>query len=220
VVIGAGAAGLVTSYIAAAVKAKVTLVEKHKMGGDCLNTGCVPSKALIRSAKLLSQMANSRHYGISSAKAEFNFAEAMERVQRVIQNIAPHDSVERYTELGVEVREGTAKIVSPWEVDITDGNGQTQRLSTRSIVIASWRAAFRATDSRLERSRLPDFRQRVESARTAQAPGGSRRWADWLRTGANLRPPRQPGDTSRNGAASVAARRPRGLRTGQAALYR
>jgi pyruvate/2-oxoglutarate dehydrogenase complex dihydrolipoamide dehydrogenase (E3) component/uncharacterized membrane protein YdjX (TVP38/TMEM64 family) len=142
VVIGAGAAGLVTSYIAAAVKAKVTLVEKHKMGGDCLNTGCVPSKALIRSAKLLSQMANSRHYGISSAQAEFNFAEAMERVQRVIQDIAPHDSVERYTDLGVEVLEATAKIVSPWEVEITDNNGQTQRLTTRSIVIAAGARPF------------------------------------------------------------------------------
>ncbi|MDD2744740.1 MAG: FAD-dependent oxidoreductase, partial [Rhodocyclaceae bacterium] len=142
VVIGAGAAGLVTSYIAAAVKAKVTLVEKHKMGGDCLNTGCVPSKALIRSAKLLSQMAHSQHYGIHSAKAEFNFAEAMERVQRVIQDIAPHDSVERYTDLGVEVLEATAKIVSPWEVDITDHNGQTQRLSTRSIVIATGARPF------------------------------------------------------------------------------
>jgi pyruvate/2-oxoglutarate dehydrogenase complex dihydrolipoamide dehydrogenase (E3) component/uncharacterized membrane protein YdjX (TVP38/TMEM64 family) len=142
VVIGAGAAGLVTSYIAAAVKAKVTLVEKHKMGGDCLNTGCVPSKALIRSAKLLSQMANSRHYGIRSAQAEFNFAEAMERVQRVIQDIAPHDSVERYTGLGVEVLEATAKIVSPWEVEITDSNGQTQRLTTRSIVIATGARPF------------------------------------------------------------------------------
>ena len=142
VVIGAGAAGLVTSYIAAAVKAKVTLVERHKMGGDCLNTGCVPSKALIRSAKLLSQMANSKHYGITSARAEFSFAEAMERVQRVIQDIAPHDSVERYTDLGVEVLEATAKIVSPWEVEITDSNGQTQRLTTRSIVIAAGARPF------------------------------------------------------------------------------
>ncbi len=142
VVIGAGAAGLVTSYIAAAVKAKVTLVEKHKMGGDCLNTGCVPSKALIRSAKLLSQMANSRHYGIRSAHAEFNFGEAMERVQRVIQEIAPHDSIERYTNLGVEVLQGTAQIVSPWAVEITDGSGQIQRLSTRSIVIASGARPF------------------------------------------------------------------------------
>ncbi len=142
VVIGAGAAGLVTSYIAAAVKAKVTLVEKHKMGGDCLNTGCVPSKALIRSAKLLSQMARSQHYGIASARAEFSFAEAMARVQRVIQDIAPHDSIERYTGLGVEVIEGTAKIVSPWEVDIARADGSMQRLSTRSIVIATGARPF------------------------------------------------------------------------------
>ena len=142
VVIGAGAAGLVTSYIAAAVKAKVTLVEKHKMGGDCLNTGCVPSKALIRSARLLSQMAHSQYYGITSARAEFSFAEAMARVQRVIQDIAPHDSIERYTGLGVEVIEGTAKIVSPWEVDIARADGSMQRLSTRSIVIATGARPF------------------------------------------------------------------------------
>ena len=120
----------------------MTLVEKHRMGGDCLNTGCVPSKALIRSAKLLSQMAHSRHYGISSAKAEFNFGEAMERVQQVIRDIAPHDSIERYTGLGVEVIEGTARIISPWEVEITDGSGQTRRLTTRSIVIATGAKPF------------------------------------------------------------------------------
>ncbi len=142
VVIGAGAAGLVSSYIAAAVKAKVTLVEKHKMGGDCLNTGCVPSKALIRSAKLLSQMANSAHYGIASADAQWSFADLMERVQRVVGEVAPHDSVERYTDLGVEVIQGTAKIVSPWEVDITHEDGRVQRLTTRSIVIAAGARPF------------------------------------------------------------------------------
>lgn len=142
VVIGAGAAGLVSSYIAAAVKAKVTLVEKHKMGGDCLNTGCVPSKALIRSAKLLSQMANSAHYGIAGAEARWSFAELMERVQRVVGEVAPHDSVERYTGLGVEVIQGTAKIVSPWEVDITREDGGTQSLTTRSIVIAAGARPF------------------------------------------------------------------------------
>jgi pyruvate/2-oxoglutarate dehydrogenase complex dihydrolipoamide dehydrogenase (E3) component/uncharacterized membrane protein YdjX (TVP38/TMEM64 family) len=142
VVIGAGAAGLVSSYIAAAVKAKVTLVEKHRMGGDCLNTGCVPSKALIRSAKLLSQMANSAHYGIAGAEARWSFAELMERVQRVVGAVAPHDSVERYTGLGVEVIQGTAKIVSPWELDITREDGSTQSLTTRSIVIAAGARPF------------------------------------------------------------------------------
>ena len=137
VVIGGGAAGLVTAYIAAAVKAKVTLIEKHKMGGDCLNTGCVPSKALIRSAKLLSQMARSRELGIREARAEFDFSEVMERVQRTVRAIEPHDSIARYTGLGVEVIEGAAKIVSPWEVEVVRHDGATQRLTTRSIIIAA-----------------------------------------------------------------------------------
>ena len=136
VVIGAGSAGLVTAYIAAAVKAKVTLIEKHQMGGDCLNTGCVPSKALIRSAKLLSHIRRSAEFGIRKATAEFDFAEVMERVQRVIKEVAPHDSVERYTGLGVDVVQGTAKIVSPWAVEVTDTAG-TRTLTTRSIVIAA-----------------------------------------------------------------------------------
>lgn len=142
VVIGAGSAGLVTAYIAAAVKAKVTLVEKHRMGGDCLNTGCVPSKALIRSAKLLSHMARSKEFGIASARAEFDFAEVMERVQSVIRAVEPHDSIERYTDLGVDVVEGTAKIVSPWEVEITKSDGTTRRLATRAIVIATGARPF------------------------------------------------------------------------------
>ena len=142
IVIGAGSAGLVTSYIAAAVRARVTLVEKHRMGGDCLNTGCVPSKALIRSAKLLSHMARSKEFGIASARAEFDFATVMERVQSVIRTVEPHDSVARYTELGVEVLEGTARLVSPWEVEITGHDGATQRLSTRSIVIATGARPF------------------------------------------------------------------------------
>src|SRR5215470_17336232 len=112
VVIGAGSAGLVSAYIAAAVKAKVTLVEKHKMGGDCLNFGCVPSKALIRTAKLLSNIARSRELGIREARADFDFAEAMERVQRVVKQVEPHDSAERYTALGVDVVQGAAKITS------------------------------------------------------------------------------------------------------------
>ncbi|HRF45159.1 MAG TPA: FAD-dependent oxidoreductase [Candidatus Competibacteraceae bacterium] len=136
VVIGAGSAGLVTAYIAAAVKAKVTLIEKHQMGGDCLNTGCVPSKALIRSAKLLSHIRRSAEFGIRKAKADFDFSEVMERVQRIVREVAPHDSVERYTGLGVDVVEGTAKITSPWSVEVTTVEG-TQTLTTRSIVIAA-----------------------------------------------------------------------------------
>lgn len=142
VVIGGGSAGLVTSYIAAAVKAKVTLIEKHKLGGDCLNTGCVPSKALIRSAKFLSHLTRSQEFGIGSAQAQFEFADVMERVQSAIKTIEPHDSVERYSGLGVDVVQGSAKIVSPWEVEITREDGSTQRLSTRSIVIATGARPF------------------------------------------------------------------------------
>ena len=142
IVIGGGSAGLVTAYIAAAVKAKVTLIERHKLGGDCLNTGCVPSKALIRSAKFLSHTRRATEFGVRSASADFSFAEVMERVQRVIRQVEPHDSVERYTGLGVEVIEGNAKIVSPWEVDITRNDGATQRMSTRSIVIAAGARPF------------------------------------------------------------------------------
>jgi pyruvate/2-oxoglutarate dehydrogenase complex dihydrolipoamide dehydrogenase (E3) component/uncharacterized membrane protein YdjX (TVP38/TMEM64 family) len=141
VVIGAGSAGLVTAYIAAAVKAKVTLIEKHKMGGDCLNTGCVPSKALIRSAKLLSHMRRSKEFGIRDAHADFDFAEVMERVQRVVKTVEPHDSVDRYTQLGVEVIQGEAKITSPWTVEITTPTG-SRTLNTRSIVIATGARPF------------------------------------------------------------------------------
>ena len=137
VVIGAGSAGLVTAYIAAAVKASVTLIEKHRMGGDCLNTGCVPSKALIRSAKLLAHMARSKEFGIASARAEFDFAEVMARVHSVIRAIEPHDSVARYTALGVDVIHGSARIVSPWEVEVARADGGRQRLTTRAIVIAA-----------------------------------------------------------------------------------
>ena len=141
VVIGAGSAGLVSAYIGAAIKAKVTLVERHRMGGDCLNTGCVPSKALIRSAKLLSHMRRSREFGIRTADAAFDFAEVMERVQQVIRAIEPHDSIARYTGLGVEVLEGNARIVSPWCVEIETAGGK-QTLTTRSIIIATGARPF------------------------------------------------------------------------------
>ncbi|MCL4849416.1 MAG: FAD-dependent oxidoreductase [Acidobacteria bacterium] len=141
VVIGAGSAGLVSAYIAAATKARVALVERHRMGGDCLNTGCVPSKALIRSAKLLSHIARAREFGIAEAGARFDFADVMERVARVVKTVEPHDSVERYTGLGVEVVEGGARITSPWTVDVQTASG-VRTLTTRTIVIAAGARPF------------------------------------------------------------------------------
>jgi pyruvate/2-oxoglutarate dehydrogenase complex dihydrolipoamide dehydrogenase (E3) component/uncharacterized membrane protein YdjX (TVP38/TMEM64 family) len=132
VVIGGGSAGLVTSYIGAATKGKVALIEKHKMGGDCLNTGCVPSKALIRSSKFMADVKKCQKLGFKSAHVDFDFADVMERVQRVIRTIEPHDSIERYTSLGVECHTGEAKIISPYEVSV---NGKV--LTTRNIVIGT-----------------------------------------------------------------------------------
>ena len=137
IVIGGGAAGLVSAYIAAAVKAKVTLIEAHKMGGDCLNYGCVPSKALIKSAKLAHQMRHGAKYGLSDTAPSFSFKAVMQRVHDVIKAIEPHDSVERYTGLGVEVLQGYGKLVNPWTVEVTLKDGQVQRLTARSIVIAA-----------------------------------------------------------------------------------
>ena len=142
IVIGAGAGGLVSAYIAAAVKAKVTLIEAHKMGGDCLNYGCVPSKALIRSAKLAHQMRHASHYGLSDATPAFSFKAVMQRIHDVIAAIEPHDSVERYTGLGVEVLQGYAKLLNPWTVEIALNSGGTQRLTARSIVIAAGARPF------------------------------------------------------------------------------
>ena len=142
VVIGAGAAGLVTAYIAAAVKARVTLVEKHKMGGDCLNYGCVPSKALIKTATLARQIRHASDYGIARAEFQLDFAQVMERVARVVREIEPHDSVERYRGLGVDVVLGTATIVDPWHVKVVGDDGSEQMLSTRAIVVATGAAPF------------------------------------------------------------------------------
>ena len=137
IVIGAGAGGLVSAYIAAAVKARVTLVEAHKMGGDCLNYGCVPSKALIKSARLAHQMQNGERYGLNSSQPAFSFRAVMKRVRDVVAAIEPHDSVKRYTSLGVEVLQGHARIMSPWTVKITLPDGTQQTLSTRAIVVAT-----------------------------------------------------------------------------------
>ena len=132
IVIGAGSAGLVASLIAATVKAKVTLIERDRMGGDCLNTGCVPSKALIRSARIAQYARRGAEFGLAPMTVEVNFPDVMERVQRVVKAIEPHDSVERFTDLGVDCVQGTARIVSPWEVQV---NGRV--ISAPNIVIAS-----------------------------------------------------------------------------------
>ncbi len=137
VVLGAGSAGLVTAYIAAAVRAKVALIEKERMGGDCLNTGCVPSKALIRTAKMLGYARRARDFGLKRMTAEVDFAEAMERVQRIIARIEPHDSVERYRRLGVDCITGEARVTSPWTVEV---GGRT--LTTRAIVVATGARPF------------------------------------------------------------------------------
>lgn len=137
VVIGAGSAGLVSAYIAATVKAKVTLVEAHEMGGDCLNTGCVPSKAIIKSAKVAATMRHADRYGLAAVEPEVPFKAVIARVMDTIKAIEPHDSVERYTGLGVDVVKGYAKIIDPWTVEIALNDGGTQRLTTRSIIIAS-----------------------------------------------------------------------------------
>ena len=136
-VIGAGSAGLVSSYIAAAVKAKVVLIERHKMGGDCLNTGCVPSKALIRSAKFISQVHRAEKYGFKNATADFDFKDVMNRVQGVIEDIEPHDSVERYTSLGVDCMQGEAQLKDPWTVEV---NGKT--ITSKNIVLATGAEPF------------------------------------------------------------------------------
>ncbi len=135
--IGAGAGGLVTSYIGAAVKAKVALIEKHKMGGDCLNTGCVPSKAILKSAKVAKMIKNASKYGLENHDLNLNFNQVMSRVHKVIKKIEPHDSIERYTNLGVDCITGEAKILSPWEVEV---NGKV--LTTKNITIATGARPF------------------------------------------------------------------------------
>ena len=136
-VIGGGSAGLVSAYIAAAVKAKVALIEKDKMGGDCLNTGCIPSKALIRSAKAADTLRHANRYGLESVPVKGSFRTIMERVQNVIKKVEPHDSPERYQQLGVECIAGEASFVSPWELQVRLNDGGTRRLTARSIVVAT-----------------------------------------------------------------------------------
>ena len=142
IVIGAGAAGLVTAYIAAAVKARVTLIEAHKMGGDCLNYGCVPSKALIKSARVADAMRHADRYGLEPVEPRFSFKAVMARVHAVIKAIEPHDSVERYNRLGVEVLQGYAHLLDPWTVEIRPEQGEAQRLTARNIVLATGARPF------------------------------------------------------------------------------
>lgn len=136
-VIGAGSAGLVSAYIAAAVKAKVALIERDRMGGDCLNTGCVPSKALIRSAKLMADIKRGASLGIAETGGRVDFASVMDRVHRVIQAIEPHDSVERYTQLGVDCFSGEAEVLSPWEVRVGDN-----KITAKNIILATGAEPF------------------------------------------------------------------------------
>ena len=137
VVIGGGSAGLVSAYIAAQVKASVTLVEDKDMGGDCLNTGCVPSKALIKSAKVAAMIRHADKYGLEASEPKVPFAKVMARVRETITTIEPHDSVERYEGLGVDVVNGYAYLIDPWTVEIARFDGGTHRLTTRSIIIAT-----------------------------------------------------------------------------------
>ncbi|MGK0523445.1 MAG: pyruvate/2-oxoglutarate dehydrogenase complex dihydrolipoamide dehydrogenase (E3) component [Pseudomonadales bacterium] len=136
-VIGGGSAGLVSAYIAAAVKAKVALIEKHKMGGDCLNTGCVPSKALIRSAKAADTLRHANRYGLESVPVKGSFKNIMNRVKEVIAKVEPHDSPERFRKLGVDCISGEASFVSPWELEVRHNDGHTERLTARSIIVAT-----------------------------------------------------------------------------------
>ena len=142
IIIGAGAAGLVSAYIAAVVRAKVTLIETREMGGDCLNYGCVPSKALIKSAKVAHQIKHADRFGLEASNPSFSFNKVMQRIHQVITAIAPHDSVERYQSLGVEVLQGHAKLTSPWKLDITHADGSITQLTSRSIIIATGAAPF------------------------------------------------------------------------------
>jgi len=142
VVIGGGAAGLVSAYVGATVRASVTLVEARQMGGDCLNTGCVPSKALIRSARLAHEMRHAERFGLTPVEPSADFPTLMKRVREVVAAIAPHDSVERYTALGVEVLSGHARLVDPWTVEVRFSDGSTRRITTRAVVVAAGAEPF------------------------------------------------------------------------------
>lgn len=142
IVIGGGAAGLVSAYVAAAAKARVTLIESHKLGGDCLNYGCVPSKALIRTAKLAHQMRRGADYGLTNVEPELSFRQIFARIKSIIATIEPKDSAARYQSLGVEVLQGHARLTDPWTVEVTGADGSRQTLTSRAIVLATGAAPF------------------------------------------------------------------------------
>jgi glycine/D-amino acid oxidase-like deaminating enzyme len=219
VVIGAGSAGLVTAYIAAAVKAKVTLIEKHRMGGDCLNTGCVPSKALIRTAKLLSHMrARRASSACSDASADFDFADVMERVQRVIAQVEPHDSVERYSAARRRVHRRARRRSRP------RGRSRSRppacaNPDARAIVIATGARPFVPPIPGIEEVGYLTSDTVWNLRALAAAPAGAGRRADRLRTDAGVRALRRAGHAGRDGTAHHAARRPRGVRPRRANAF-
>jgi hypothetical protein len=219
VVIGAGAAGLVSSLIAATVKAKVTLVEAHEMGGDCLNTGCVPSKAIIKSAKVAHQMRHADKYGLTPADPEVPFKAVIARVMDTIKTIEPHDSVERYEGLGVDVVKGYAQIIDPWTVEIARNDGGTQRLTTRSIIIASGAEPVVPPIPGDREQRLPDQRDHVAGLcrrwTQPRAHGDAGRRADRVRAFAGACTARLESDSGRNGGRSAGARGCRCVGAGQ-----
>ncbi len=138
VVIGAGTAGLVTAAGTAGLGGRVALVERARMGGDCLNTGCVPSKALISSARLAQAMRTADQWGLDAQEPRLDFARVFERMRARRAQIAPHDSQERMESLGVEVFRGEARFLSPHEVTVRlEGSGENVRLRARHFVIAT-----------------------------------------------------------------------------------
>jgi uncharacterized membrane protein YdjX (TVP38/TMEM64 family) len=220
VVIGAGSAGLVSAYIAAAVKAKVALVERDRMGGDCLNTGCVPSKALIRSARLMSQIGKASDYGLSDARATVDFAAVMERVRQVIREIEPHDSVERYAGLGVETVAGEARIVSPFAVEVTQGDGSKRHAVGTAHPAAPAAGAGRRADRLRTGAGLRPAGFAGHPGGNGRAPDGARRCRGVRAGGGTLPGRRHTGDDRAQGRAlrhrrrrEAADRQPCGRRT-------
>jgi pyruvate/2-oxoglutarate dehydrogenase complex dihydrolipoamide dehydrogenase (E3) component len=137
IVIGAGSAGLVSAYIAALAKAKVSLIEANEMGGDCLNTGCVPSKALLKSAKVAKSARDAARFGVNVGNVSIDFPIVMKRLRQVITDIEPHDSVERFTDLGVDCIKGYARFVDPWTVEITAPDGSMRQLTSKAFILAT-----------------------------------------------------------------------------------
>lgn len=140
VVIGAGVAGLVTAAGAAGLGAKVALIEKHLMGGDCLNVGCVPSKCMIRSARVAAEIRKAGHYGIRAGELEVDFAAVMERLRRLRASISPVDSAQRFQSLGVDVFLGEARFSGPESVEVA---GKTLRFK-KAVIATGARAAVPA----------------------------------------------------------------------------